>query len=206
MILECFPCGPIETNAYIVVCEKTNKALIVDAPQGIAAIVAKKDYLFDKIILTHSHWDHVLDLAALKNLLHVPIYVHESDAENIKHPGADGLGRHIKWEGVTPDGYLKDGDTVTVGEIVLQVIHTPGHSPGGICLYIEKEKVLLSGDTLFAGCMGRVDLPTSDPHLMLESLKKLAKLPSDTKVYPGHAEATTIGSENWIRDAEKKFG
>ncbi len=206
MILECFPCGPIETNGYFVACEKTKRAIIIDAPLGITEIALKNPYHFEKVILTHSHWDHILDLSVLKKKLNLPVYLHEADADNIRNPGSDGLGRNFPFEPVQPDGYLQEGDRITVGEISMQVIHTPGHTPGGICLYIEKESSLISGDTLFCGCMGRIDLPTGDPEAMWRSLKKLAKLPSGTVVYPGHGGPTTIGNENWMMHAKEQFG
>ena len=100
---------------------------------------------------------------------------------------------------------LEDKDKLKVGKVELQVIHTPGHTPGSICLYIPKENVLISGDTLFAGSIGNISFPTSKPKLMWESLKKLSKLTPDTKVLPGHGQSTTIGKEKWLNKAEDYF-
>jgi glyoxylase-like metal-dependent hydrolase (beta-lactamase superfamily II) len=178
----------------------TRQAAIIDAPQGVTSEILEaieKHHLVVKMILiTHSHWDHIADAASLKNKLGAPLYVHSSDAGNLKQPGSDRLTLHFPIEGVSPDGFLNGGDRLELGNLVLEVIETPGHTPGGICLWLEKEKVLFSGDTLFRKSIGRVDLPTGNREDMLNSLKKLGNLPSETKVYPGHGPATTIGAEN----------
>jgi glyoxylase-like metal-dependent hydrolase (beta-lactamase superfamily II) len=106
---------------------------------------------------------------------------------------------------VKADGFLIEGQKLTVGDLDIEVIHTPGHTPGGVCFYLPKEKVLISGDTLFRGTIGNLNFPTSRPDLMWGSLKKLAALPADTKVYPGHGGSTTIGAEKWIGHAKERF-
>ena len=108
-------------------------------------------------------------------------------------------------DGVEPAGLLKEGDTFFIGESHWKVLHTPGHTPGGICLYCEDEQLLISGDTLFKGCMGRLDIPTGEPARMWASLKKLSTLPKETEVFPGHGWPTTIGQENWLANAEQIF-
>ena len=158
------------------------------------------------ILLTHSHWDHLAGLAELKKLVDAPVYVHEADKPNVREPGADQLPLYFAIEGVEPDHLLKEGDVLKVGELTIEVIHTPGHTPGGVCFYLPNQHVLFSGDTLFQGTLGNLSLPTARPALMWSSLKKLAKLPPQTKVYPGHGDSTTIGKEAWLEDAEEFFG
>jgi len=209
MKITVFPAGPIKTNAYLLVCDETKKAWIIDAPLGvtdeIAAQIDLEKLKVEKIILTHAHWDHIADLAELKRRYSALVFVHKNEAENVEHPGSKWLPPDFEIEGVTPDQTLLGGETLTLGNMQVHVIHTPGHSPGGICLHIPEENTLISGDTLFRGTMGRVDLPTSDPEKMWDSLLLLCKLPAATKVYPGHGGSTTIGAESWMKDAKQRF-
>ncbi len=202
MILESFPSGVIETNVVIFACPQTKEAAIVDAPQDCLDSVKKfleNHSLNVKMILfTHSHWDHIADAAAMKKAFSAPIYIHREDVSNLEHPGSDKLPLYFPIEGVAPDHFLQEGEKLSLGNLEIEVIHTPGHTPGSVCFYIPKEAILISGDTLFQGTMGRLDLPTGRPRLMGASLKKLAKLPKTTKVYPGHGDPTTIGDEMWI--------
>lgn len=209
MFLEVFPSGPIETNAYLLACEDTKKAWVIDAPlnstEEIYAEAALNGFTIEKIILTHSHWDHIADIAELKKRFSVEVLVHKEEAGNVESPGSDGLPAYFEIEGVKPAALLEGKEVLSLGNLKAEVIHTPGHSPGGICLYFPDEKILISGDTLFRGCMGRVDLPTSEPERMWESLRVLSKLPPHTKVYPGHGGSTTIGAESWMKEAQKQF-
>lgn len=209
MILQAFPSGPFETNAYIVACPFTKEAAIVDpAPNSAAAILSfieQQQLKPIKIILTHSHWDHIAEVAALKDQLPVAVWIHEADLPNLQHPGADGLPCWIPLKGVTPDGFLKEGDPVSIGRLTFTVIHTPGHSPGSICLYEPQQHILLSGDTLFKGTIGNLSFPTSVPDAMWSSLQKLEKLPPETHVYPGHGPSTTMGQETWLPQAKQLF-
>lgn len=209
MKVQAFPSGPFDTNAYVVACEKTGQAAIVDpAPNCADAVkvyLSENQYLPKKILLTHSHWDHIADTALLKAFYQIPVFVHPLDAPNLESPGADRLPCWIDIEGVKPDGFLNDHDTVRIGNAPFTVIHTPGHSPGSICLYNQEDHLLISGDTLFHGSIGNLSFPTSQPELMAHSLEKLAKLPANTKVYPGHGPATTIGQERWLPNAKQLF-
>lgn len=210
MIIKAIPSGPFETNAYIVICEKTLQAAVIDpAPESLASIVkyiTEHKLTLTKIILTHSHWDHIADVAALKKQYLVPVLIHKEDVENLEKPGSDGLPCWIAIEGVRPDIFLNEGDSVDVGELKFTVIHTPGHTPGGICLYEKEKNVLFSGDTLFKGSIGNLSFATARPKLMWPSLEKLAKLPPQTTVFPGHGPKTTILAESWLSQAEKIFG
>jgi glyoxylase-like metal-dependent hydrolase (beta-lactamase superfamily II) len=209
MILRAFSCGPIDTNVYLLGCNETKKAWIIDAPSGASDVVkAEVDELglnVEKIILTHSHWDHIADLSLLKKIYSVTVAVQQEDASNVEHPGTDGLDLYFPIEGVKVDELLQGNELVNLGMLRIQIIHTPGHSPGGICLYLAEQKVLISGDTLFKGSLGRIDLPTSEPARMWASLKRLSELPREVKVFPGHGASTTIGSESWLAHAEEFF-
>jgi hydroxyacylglutathione hydrolase len=209
MLLEVIPSGPLETNAYLVGCPKTKKAFVVDSPWESTEIIMQraKELSLDiqMILLTHSHWDHIAEVVKLKNTCLAPVYVHKEDLANLQHPGADGLPLMIPIKGMSPDGYLQEGQRLSVGELVIEVIHTPGHSPGCVCFYLAEEQVLFSGDTLFKGTIGKLSFPTSRPDLISDSLKKLAVLPPDTTVYPGHGDPTTIGAEQWIAHLQTRF-
>lgn len=189
---------------------ETKKAAIIDAPAGsldwIIEQLKGRGLQAEMLLLTHSHWDHFADAARLKERLHVPLYVHEKDAPNLEQPGKDGLPFPIEIPPVEPDHLLEDGEVIPLGSLEIQVIHTPGHSPGGVGFYLASEGVLISGDTLFKGSMGKVNFPQSEPEKMWESLKKLSQLPAATRVIPGHGEETTLADESWIKDAKAYFG
>lgn len=210
MFISALPSGPFDTNAYVVGCPDTHQAAIIDpAPessQDIIDTLSAGKWTPTKILLTHSHWDHIGDVHKLHEYYHIPVYIHELDAPNLEVPGSDGLPCWIFIKGVKPDGYFKEGDEIEVGNIKFQVIDTPGHTPGGVCFYCPKEKVLISGDTLFKGSIGNLSFNTARPKLMWSSLDKLAALPADTKVYPGHGPDTTIGKESWLPNARQLFG
>lgn len=210
MILKAFPSGPFLTNAYIVACEETKEAAIIDpAPDSfekLSSFIKDNSLKPSKIILTHSHWDHIAEVTSWVKTYGIPVLIHNLDKGNLESPGSDKLPCWISIEGTPADTLLEEGDIIKIGSLEFKVIHTPGHTPGGICLYSEKEKILLSGDTLFEGTIGNISFPTANPEAMWSSLAKLAKLPADTKVYPGHGQTTTIGSEEWLPDARQIFG
>lgn len=201
-MIQLFTSGPVDTNSYLLICPKTSDAAIIDAPQGVSSAILKavqeQGLTVSAIFITHSHWDHIADCDLLKKILNIPIYIHKNDEANLNLPGSDKLPLFFPIQGVTADGLLKEGDIFHVGKLEIYVIETPGHSPGGISLWIPKEKILFTGDTLFHGTMGRVDFPTSSPADMRASLKKLGQLPQETKVFPGHGPSTTIAEESWI--------
>lgn len=209
MFILPFPSGPFETNAYIIACPITHEALIIDpAPDSASKILTalkERSLTATKIVLTHSHWDHIADTAVLKEALNIPVLIHAEDAPNLEKPGTDTLPCWISFPGVTPDAFIKEGDNIKVGNYNFEVIETPGHTPGGICLYSREPKVLISGDTLFKGSIGNLSFATARPEKMWPSLDKLAMLPPDTSVYPGHGPSTTIGSENWLPRARQFF-
>ncbi|MEN9343985.1 MAG: hypothetical protein RLZZ453_772 [Chlamydiota bacterium] len=210
MQIKIFPAGPIGTNVYLLICSKTKQAAIIDAPADcldwIQSEIKQEGLNVKALLLTHSHWDHIAEAALIKKTLKIPVYVHPEDAGNVQHPGTDQLPLLFPISPCSVDGFLTDKQHLLIGNLDIEVIHTPGHSAGSVCFYLQKEHVLFSGDTLFEGTIGRINFPSSRPALMWSSLKKLAALPSETIVYPGHGDSTTIGQESWIQDPQKRFG
>ncbi len=209
MIIYKFPFGPLQTNAILFGCAKTKKAAVIDPSPGSAEAIlkeaAKQGLSIEKILLTHSHWDHFADAHALQAKTHAQIYIHSLDAKNIENPGSDGIPLFFPIHPVRPDHFLQEGEAIHVGNLKLDVIHSPGHSPGSVCFYLQEQKLLFSGDTLFQGSIGNLHLPTAQPMQMWNSLRKLAALPPETHVVPGHGGDTSIGNENWLSRAEEIF-
>jgi hydroxyacylglutathione hydrolase len=209
MILYTFPSGPFATNVYVVGCPSTKKAAIIDAAPDcqdeVLSCLKYENLTPDKILLTHTHWDHIGDALKLKLSLNIPIYVHPLDQDNLIHPGADGLPLLFPISGLKPDAYLHEGAQVPIGMLNFLVIHTPGHTPGGICLYNNENNVLFTGDTLFHGSIGNLSFPTADKEKMWTSLRKLEALPKETKFYPGHGEPSILKHETWLKDAKTIF-
>lgn len=209
MTVQIFPSGPIFTNAYLVVCPETGLTAIVDpAPKSadkLISYITKHSLKPDKILLTHSHWDHIADAAQLQNHYNLPIYVHPEDKGNVEEPGSDGLPTKNIIPPAKVTHLIHDGEKIEVGTVQLIVLHTPGHTPGGVCFYCPEHHFLLSGDTLFRGTFGNLSFSTGRPHLMQSSLKKLLDLPAQTMVYPGHGESTSIGAESWLKNAKIKM-
>jgi hydroxyacylglutathione hydrolase len=209
MILSKFSFGPLQTNAIFIGCSETKKAIVIDPSYGSANALLQKEVQtqckIEKILLTHSHWDHFADAAKLKEITKADLYVHPLDQKNLLNPGCDRIPFWVPVERVSIDGLFQDGDIICVGKLKLQVIHTPGHSPGSVCFYIEDQKTIISGDTLFQGSFGNLNLPTAEPDKMWDSLSKLAKLPAEVRVVPGHGPDTTIGRENWLSQAKDMF-
>jgi glyoxylase-like metal-dependent hydrolase (beta-lactamase superfamily II) len=208
--IHTFTSGPYATNSYLVTTPGNKEALLIDCPPGVTRkliqYLQEHGMQLTKIVLTHSHWDHIADAAQIIKQTDAPLFVHQEDAYNVIAPGSDGLPSIDAIQAVTPSKQLVDGDDVSVGSCHFKVIHTPGHSPGSICLYSEQEHLLFSGDTLFKRSIGNLSFPTSQSERMWPSLQRLSTLPIDTKVFPGHGESTTIGHEKWLANAQEIFG
>ena len=199
MILESLPTGPLQVNCYILGCEATRKAVVVD-PGGdveqILARVKKHNLQVPMIINTHGHFDHVGGNRQLIEATGAELLLHENDKELLgmatQHAAVYGLQTEVSPE---PQRLLSGGEIITVGEeLVIKILHTPGHTPGGICLLIDDQVIV--GDTLFAGSIGRTDLPGGNHQKLIDSIQsQLLPLPGATVVYPGHGPATTIARE-----------
>lgn len=192
MIYTYFPVGAYGANCCLVYDGQNNAAVIDpgDEADRILTKIAELSLNVRAVLLTHTHFDHIGAAARLQRELAAPVYVHADDVRGLTNaqysvmPLADSpIADHL----------LKDGDTVTVGDITFTVMHTPGHTVGSVCYRCEN--VLFAGDTLFAGSIGRTDFAGGDFSVMRRSLKRLASLPDDTQVIPGHGEETTIGFE-----------
>ena len=199
--IRTFPAGPIDTNAYLVVDDETKHAFVVDAPLDVTEAIAdaSEGITIERIVITHTHWDHIGDAAALKQRLGVPLAAHPGARANLEQPGSQINRLPFEIDPVTPDVWLDEGDTVTLGEHAFRVLHLPGHDPSHIALYSEPDRVFLGGDVLFPNGHGRTDIPGSDQETMNRSLARLARFPADVVVYPGHGATTTIGKEAWLQ-------
>jgi hydroxyacylglutathione hydrolase len=199
-----FEGGPVQTNAYLVGDDAAGTALVVDAPYGVAdrVVAAAEDagLRIELIVITHTHWDHVADAAALVAATGAPLAAHPLAVDGLIHPqGSLSLNLPFTIPPVTPDQLLSDGDEVHLGQHTFRVLHLPGHEPAHIALLSEPDRIFLGGDVLFPNGHGRVDIPGSDQATMNRSLSRLAPLPPDTTVYPGHGAPTTIGAEAWLQ-------
>ncbi len=204
IIIKQFTVGVLYTNCYLVSCSKTRNALVIDAGfdkktegEKITEEINRHKLHVKYIVNTHGHPDHISGNRAMREATGAPVLIHEADAPLLKEPGKNMF---TPWgfiiDSPPADKLLHDGNTVQTGEIRLKVLHTPGHSQGSICLLSEDDDVVFTGDTLFAGSIGRTDLPGSSPEAMTCSLKdKLVSLPDRLNVYPGHGPASTMETE-----------
>ncbi len=202
MHIESLVVGFLGTNCYLIICESTREAAVVDPgfneaeANKILEEIANRGLVVKCIFNTHGHLDHICGNGALKQATGAPIWIHENDAQMLTTPSKN-LSKTLGLNIVSPpaDRLLRDGDIFNVGLLKFRVIHTPGHTRGSVSLYCEDERVIFTGDTLFAGSIGRTDLPGSCPEEMGRSLATLMDLPDSTIVYPGHGEKTTISKE-----------
>jgi len=200
MILHMLEVGPLMGNCYIVGDEKTREAVVIDPgdePDRIVLTMGKERLTAKTILLTHAHVDHVGGLKALKDSTKAQIIMHKDDAFLLKTAPMQALVFGVRPSiSPKPEKFVDEGDTVSCGSILLKVLHTPGHSPGGVSYFIEGEKKVFVGDTLFAGSIGRTDLPGGDYETLIRSIKeKLLPLGDDVEVYCGHGPPTTIEQE-----------
>ncbi len=206
MIIRKMALGPIQANCFIVGCEKTQKAVVIDPGDDadrILTTLAGDRLTVVHIINTHGHFDHVGANKRLKEVTGADLMIHGADAPMLSQLSDMASSWGLSAENSpSADRLLEDGDTIEFGTHAMTVFHTPGHSPGGICLYCEYEqekdvqKAVFVGDTLFAGSIGRTDFPGGNHDTLINSIRtKLFALDDDVKVYPGHMNTTTIGVE-----------
>ena len=193
--------GLIETNGYLIFDDNTKEAALIDAPQDSSELflshIQSNNLKLQYIFLTHTHWDHSTDANRLKNETGAKLCVHINDEYRLLNPNLYSiLPLPFVLEESKPDKFLKHDELINVGSIRLQVKHTPGHTEGSLCYIDYEDKIVFSGDTLFNGSVGRVDLPGGSLELLMHSINTiLMSLPDDFKVYCGHGISTTIGSE-----------
>ena len=200
MIHEIFPVGPLQCNCSVVGDEQTHEAMVIDPGdeiEKVLVILQQYNLSVKQIVITHAHIDHIGGAAKLKRLTGAPVLLNSNDQMLLKM-----LDVQASWLGMRPpedtpiDASVTTGDKLQAGSMVADVLHTPGHTEGSICLYFAAEKKLIAGDTLFAGSIGRTDLPGGSYKKIMESLHgPVMALPDETIVVPGHGPLTTIGEE-----------
>ena len=199
MKIEKIVTGIISTNCYIVQNEETKEAVIIDPanyPKKMRSYISEEGLDIKAILLTHGHFDHIMGIDALLEEFDVPVYVHEDERELICDAVLNESNVYTNGYTFTGADYIRDGQVLKFAGYEFKVIHTPGHTSGGVCYYVESEQTLFSGDTLFYASVGRTDFPTSSMSALVRSIReKLLILPDDTIVYPGHMGATSIANE-----------
>jgi hydroxyacylglutathione hydrolase len=200
MIHEILPVGPLQCNCSILGDETSLEAIVVDPGDEIARIVSvldKHNLTVKQIVITHAHIDHIAGAQRLKRLTGAPILYNQNDLPLVKM-----MDIQAGWLGIptpevsAPDDTLDDGKLISITGLSGSILHTPGHTQGSVCLYLPDQTLLLAGDTLFAGSVGRTDLPGGDTHQLLTSIHdRLLTLPDEVTVIPGHGNRTSIGAE-----------
>jgi hydroxyacylglutathione hydrolase len=200
MLHEIFPVGPLQCNCSVIADETTHEAMVIDPGDNIdrvLAILQKHQLTLKQIVITHGHIDHVGGAMKLKAATGAPILINKNDAPQLAMLDIQASWVRMQSPGaVTIDDSLEDAQQLKTGGIVATVMHTPGHTEGSTCLLFPAEKKLIAGDTLFAGSIGRTDLPGGNFEKIMRSLhNRVLALPDETVVIPGHGSLTTIGEE-----------
>ena len=200
MRIETFVAGPAETNGFLIADHEGGQAAIIDAPQGTAADMVAQAKQWNTpvayLLNTHAHWDHYWDNAEIQQLAGAKFGIHTESAPLLKLPQARMCGLNDDIPPSVPDFFLTEDLPVIVGDLKFEVLHCPGHCPGSVALFERKERVVFTGDVLFAGTIGRTDLPGGDFDQLIDSIRRqLLPLGDDVQVYAGHGPVTTIGRE-----------
>lgn len=200
MIHEIFPVGPLQCNCSVIGDESTREGMVIDPGddiEDVLAVIRKHNLTIKQIVITHAHIDHVGGAMKLRAATGSPILLNQNDYDLLRMLDVQAAWVQMPAPGkVEIDQTVGQADTVKAGGLEATVLHTPGHTEGSVCLYFPAEKKLIAGDTLFAGSIGRTDLPGGSFEKIIRSLhEKLLALPDDTVVVPGHGPLTTIGEE-----------
>lgn len=197
MMIDWRTVGAFQENSYLVTDPVTKRAVLIDPGaegERLIEMVRASGATLDAIWLTHAHIDHIGAIADIKRVWDVPVHLHPADRPLYDRGAVQAAVYGLRIEQPpAPDRELAEGDVLTLGSLRFDVLHVPGHAPGHVAFVAEGQ--MLGGDLLFAGSIGRTDLPFSDPERMIESLERVSALPDETVVYPGHGPATSIGQE-----------
>ena len=197
MIIKSLAVGPLESNCFIIADENTKEVLVIDPgdePDRILDLINENDFNVKYIVCTHAHFDHVGAVPDLKKETGAKIVIHRDEIEIYKSTKDQAALWGYELDPLPePDMFVSEGDKLEIGDLRFEILHTPGHSPGGICLY--GEGILITGDTLFAGSVGRTDFYGGDMEKLKSSFKRLMSLSDEVKVLPGHGPESTIGKE-----------
>ncbi len=192
--------GLAMTNCFLVADEEAKQAVLFDAPdhtvEPLLDAAAERGWDVVGLWLTHGHFDHLADHKVVTDRFPgARVLIHELDAPKLREPGSRMFPLPFTIPPREPDEFVTDGQVLSFGGLSCRVIFTPGHSPGHVMYHFEKEKVVIGGDLIIGGAIGRVDLPDSDPQAMVRSLRRAMELPDETRLLPGHGEPSTIGEE-----------
>lgn len=202
LFIECFPLGPLPTNAYILAKPSSQEALLIDVPpESVGPLLdylEKKELNLKAILITHGHWDHFADGAALKDKTKAPVYAHENDKMLLENPllMKPFMPWGIKMQPLGVDVWLKGGECLSLLGTTCTVRHVPGHAPGNVLFYFQDYACAFVGDAIFKGSIGRTDLWGGDHKTLLHSIRtQIFTLPESTTLYSGHGPATTVAQE-----------
>jgi len=197
--VEKFVIGIISTNCYLVINEEAKEAVVIDpaaAPEYFVNHIKSEGLTIRAVLLTHGHFDHIMGIDGFLQEFHVPVYAHGAEKVLLTDSKMNGSKTYTPGYEFHDAVYIHDGDHLKLAGMEFEVLHTPGHTCGGVCYYVKSENLLFSGDTLFQASVGRADMPTGSMTDLVSSIReKLLVLPEETLVYPGHMGETTIAYE-----------